>query len=129
MTDYSHYPLRLADDIARLTAELNEHLYRAAPDQSAEILGRALDAEDGILGKVTQLMITGSHFAKRQAEAGALPPEVCLALGRAANELHDISLDLDEHAGDLERLARPPDATSAPAVKPAACDMVARRRR
>ncbi|MGA4901434.1 hypothetical protein ACPCAJ_27170, partial [Streptomyces griseoincarnatus] len=75
----------------------------------------------------THLVITGSHFAKSEAERGALPAEVWLALGRAANELHDISLDLDEHQDLLQYLGTRP-ATSA-AKPPAPAPLVVRRRR
>lgn len=48
-------------------------------------------------------------------------------MGRAANELHDISLDLDEHQDLLQHLGTRP-ATSA-AKPPAPAPLVVRRRR
>jgi hypothetical protein len=66
-------------------------------------------------------------FAKDQAERGALPAEVWLALGRASNELHDITLDLDEHQDTLKRVGAQPATTAA--KPPAPAPLVVRRRR
>ncbi|MGW3009591.1 hypothetical protein ACWC9R_12245 [Streptomyces sp. NPDC001219] len=129
MPDPTPYAVALAEDIAHRLGQLTEHLAQAPPRQAAQILGTVLDAEEGILGRATGLMATGSSFARHHAQAGSFPPEVWLALGRAANELNDICLDLDEHADDIRRLARPPGAEHAVAVKPVASDMVIRRRR
>ncbi|MET9871326.1 hypothetical protein ABZZ16_35325, partial [Streptomyces sp. NPDC006386] len=75
----------------------------------------------------THLVATGSVFAKDQAERGALPAEVWLALGRASNELGDITLDLDEHKDALQRVGAPPATTAAKPLAPA--PLVVRRRR
>ncbi|MFI7102735.1 hypothetical protein ACIBK8_25640 [Streptomyces sp. NPDC050161] len=128
MTD-STYPVRLAAEIARLISQLNEHLIQAAPAESTKIINRVIDAEEGILGEITTLMATSSYSARRHAEDGTLPREIPLALGRAANGLHDIALDLDEHADGLHRRARTPAAANAPAIKPAASGLVTRQRR
>ncbi|MEV0445540.1 hypothetical protein AB0I84_41020 [Streptomyces spectabilis] len=129
MTDPSSYPVRLAQDIADLLKTLDDHLYQAAPGESAEILGTVLDAEGGLLTRVTDLVNTASRFAQSQAHRGMLPPEVWLAMGRAANELHVIGKDLDEHTGTLKQLAAPPTpAPTAPPV-PAASAMIVRRSR
>ncbi|MEW1632719.1 hypothetical protein AB0469_01435 [Streptomyces sp. NPDC093801] len=119
-------PVQLARHIAQQIDVLNEHLATAPPRQAAQILGQVLDPEEGVLGSLTTLVATGSHFAKHHATAGTLPPEVWLALGRAANELNDIGLDLDEHADALHQLTRPPATTTAP---PTASALVARRHR
>ena len=121
-----HDPETLTRHIAQQIALLNEQLITARPQQAARILGRVLDPEDGILGRLTTLMATGSRFAQDRATAGALPPEVWLALGRAANELHDIGLDLDEHAADIQEVAQAPAAAPVP---PVASALVARRHR
>ncbi|MFE9976494.1 hypothetical protein ACFYRD_38805 [Streptomyces hirsutus] len=121
------YPVRLADEISRQLGQLTDHLSQLPPPQAAQVIARILDPDNGVLGGVTHLVITGSHFAKDQAERGALPAEVWLALGRAANELHDISLDLDEHQDLLQHLGTRP-ATSA-AKPPAPAPLVVRRRR
>lgn len=129
MTDLSSYPVRLAEGIAGLVRVLDEHLTGAAPHQAAEILGTILDIEDGLLAGVTDLVETGSRFAQNQAHRGILPPEVWLAMGRAANELHSVGTDLDQHAATLKKLAAPP-ATATPAQpKPVASAMVVRRSR
>ncbi|MER5851308.1 hypothetical protein ABT126_30875 [Streptomyces sp. NPDC002012] len=113
----------LADSIARQLTQLADHLTELPADQAPLLLGRVLDPEDGVLGRFTGLLVAGSAFAKDRAERGALPPEVWLALGRAANELHDIGLDLDEHTETL--------TTGTPsAAKPAAASpLVVRRHR
>ncbi|MFJ5546688.1 hypothetical protein [Streptomyces sp. NPDC093225] len=121
-----HDPETLIRHITQQIALLNEHLITARPQQAARILGRVLDIEEGILGGLTALMATGSRFAQDRAIAGDLPPEVCLALGRAANELHDIGLDLDEHAEDLHRFSQAPAVATVP---PVASALVARRHR
>ncbi|WP_187280422.1 hypothetical protein [Streptomyces sp. IB2014 016-6] len=120
MTDLTSYPARLAGDIAGLLDTLNEHLIQATPQEAAQILAKVLDGEDGVLGRMTVLMITGSHFAKDLSMRDLLPPEVWLALGRAANELHDIGLDIDEHTDTISALAIRPSPVSTTVPKPAA---------
>ncbi|XVV38382.1 hypothetical protein ACQPXT_34555 [Streptomyces sp. CA-100214] len=121
-------PVKLADDVTRQLGQLADHLSRLPAPQAAQVIARVLDPEAGVLGGVTHLVITGSHFAKGEAERGVLPAEVWLALGRAANELHDIGLDLDEHQGLLKDLgARPATTAAAKPVAPA--PLVARRHR
>lgn len=124
MTVYD--PEALARQIAQQIAELNECLIVASPQQAARILSQVLEPEEGVLGSLTTLVATGSHFAQGRALNGALPPEVWLALGRAANELHDITLDLDEHAEDIRRLTQSPPSAALP---PAPSPLVARRHR
>lgn len=113
----------LADSIARQLTQLSASLFQLPADQVPALLARVLDPEDGVLGRFTCFLDTGAVLAKDSAERGALPPEVCLALNRAANELHDIGLDLDEHTKSL--------TTGTPAVaKPAvASPLVVRRHR
>ncbi|MGW4671460.1 hypothetical protein [Streptomyces sp. NPDC004324] len=120
-------PVKLADDITRQLGQLADHFSQLPVPQAAQVIARVLDPEAGLLGGVTHLVITGSHFAKGEAERGVLPAEVWLALGRAANELHAISLDLDEHQNLLQNLgARPVTAAAKP---PAPAPLVARRHR
>ncbi|MFF8447686.1 hypothetical protein ACF06Q_08295 [Streptomyces leeuwenhoekii] len=121
------YPVRLADAIAHHLARLADQLSQLPPEQAAPVIARVLDPEDGVLGRFTHLVATGSYFAKDQAERGILPAEVWLALGRAANELHDIGLDLDEHADALSAFGTRPTTTAA--SPPAAAALVVRRRR
>ncbi|CAM5570270.1 hypothetical protein [Streptomyces aurantiogriseus] len=122
------YADSLTDSIGRQLSDLTEYLAQPglSPEATMRALARVLDPEEGILGRFTGLMATGSVFAKTQAEHGALPAEVWLALGRAANELHDIGLDLDEHAGALTELSTRPTTTAKP---PTAAPLVVRRRR
>ncbi|MFF7981780.1 hypothetical protein ACFZDK_22080 [Streptomyces sp. NPDC007901] len=102
------YPVRLADEITRQLGQLTDHLSQLPPPQAAQVIARVLDPDNGILGGVTHLVATGSVLAKDQAERGALPAEVWLALGRASNELGDIALDLEEHADTLQRVGAQP---------------------
>ncbi|MFE4546666.1 hypothetical protein [Streptomyces sp. NPDC056785] len=121
-------PVKLADDITRQLGQLADHLSQLPVPQAAQVIARVLDPEAGLLGGVTHLVITGSHFAKDEAERGVLPTEVWLALGRAADELHAISLDLDEHQNLLQDLGARP-VTTAAAKPPAPAPLVARRHR
>lgn len=119
MTDPTSYPVRLADDIAGLLDTLNEHLIQATPQEAAQILEKVLDGEDGVLGRMTGLMVTGSHVTKDLSTRDLLPPEIPLALGRAANELHDIGLDIDEHTDTIAALATPQSRVGTTVPKPA----------
>ncbi|QEV04974.1 hypothetical protein [Streptomyces prasinus] len=121
------YPTRLADEIARQLGRLTDHLSQLPTHEAIQVIARVLEPQDGVLGRVTHLVVTGSHFAKDQAERGILPAEVWLALGRAANELHDIALDLDEHTDALTELTTRP--APIPAPPPTAAPLVVRRRR
>ncbi|WP_405388164.1 hypothetical protein OG596_09525 [Streptomyces sp. NBC_01102] len=120
-------PVELADDITRRLGQLADHLSQLPPTQAARVIARILDPDAGVLGGITHLVITGGVFAKDQAERGVLPPEVWLALGRASNELHDITLDLDEHQNTLRQVGTQPSTTAA--KPPAPAPLVVRRRR
>ncbi|MGW4200337.1 hypothetical protein [Streptomyces sp. NPDC004726] len=126
MTDTIPGPVRLAGDIARQIDQLAEQLLQAPP-LAAQIIATVLDPEEGVLGRFTTLVATGSHFAKGHAEHGLLPPEVWLALGRTANELHDIGMDLDEHTDTLRELARPASPGTTPSVAKPGSPLIARR--
>ncbi|MFJ9712829.1 hypothetical protein [Streptomyces sp. NPDC101234] len=127
MTHPVPYPVQLADAIARQLGQLADHLSQLPPPQAAQVIARVLDPDNGVLGGVTHLVATGSVFAKDQAERGALPAEVWLALGRASNELSDITLDLDEHTDTLRRVGAQPATTAA--KPPAPAPLVVRRHR
>ncbi|MGW4441928.1 hypothetical protein [Streptomyces sp. NPDC004682] len=120
-------PVRLADSITRQIGQLADLLVQLPPHQAPQVIAHVLDPDNGVLGGVTHLMTTGSAFAKDQAERGALPPEVCLALGRAANELNDIALDLDEHLDALRQVGMHSATTAAKPPVPA--PLVVRRHR
>ncbi|AUH40535.1 hypothetical protein [Streptomyces sp. CMB-StM0423] len=123
------YAERLTDDITHRIALLADHLSQLPPDQAAQVIARTLDSapETGLLGAVTHLMAVSSVFAKNQTARGTLPPEVWLALGRAANTLDDIARDLDEHLDVLRHVGnRPAEPEAAP---PAPAPPVDRRRR
>ncbi|MEV5843635.1 hypothetical protein AB0M32_16905 [Streptomyces sp. NPDC051985] len=127
MTHPVPYPVQLADAIARQLGQLADHLAQLPPPQAAQVIARVLDPDNGVLGGVTHLVATGSVFAKDQAERGALPAEVWLALGRASNELSDITLDLDEHTDTLQHVGAQPATTAA--KPPAPAPLVVRRHR
>ncbi|KUO04615.1 hypothetical protein [Streptomyces caeruleatus] len=118
--------VRLADEITRQLGQLADHLSQLPPPQAAQVIARVLDPDTGVLGGISHLVATGSVFAKDQAERGALPAEVWLALGRASNELHDISFDLDEHKETLQRVGTQPSTVAKP---PAPAPLVVRRHR
>ncbi|APE26495.1 hypothetical protein DEJ43_28175 [Streptomyces venezuelae ATCC 10712] len=106
---------------------LNEYLTRpGTPPDTVAVLADVFDPEHGALGAFTTLAATASRFAQQQATQGLLPPEVWLALGRAANELNDIGLDLDEHLDTLAA-ARTPSTT--PVKPPVPVPLVVRRHR
>ncbi|NGO49495.1 hypothetical protein [Streptomyces ureilyticus] len=119
----------LTDDIGRQLSNFTEYLAQPglSPEATTRALARVLDPEEGLLGRFTSLVATASAFAKNQAERGALPAEVWLALGRAANELDSLGLDLDEHADTLKQFSARPAATTA--QPPVAAPLVVRRRR
>ena len=127
MTHPTPDSVRLADEITRRLGHLSTTLHALPPDQVIRVIARVLDPDNGVLGAFTQLVGTGSRFARDQAERGALPAEVCLALGRAANELNDIGLDLDEHTDILAGYGGPSGPTTA--RPPAPAPLVVRRRR
>ncbi|MCP9213056.1 hypothetical protein [Streptomyces cucumeris] len=127
MSHPTTYAVRLTDEITRQLGQLADRLSQLPPPQAAQVIARVLDPDSGVLGGVTHLVATGSVFAKDQAERGALPPEVWLALGRASNELHNIVLDLDEHQDSLQLAGTTPATTGA--KPPAPAPLVARRHR
>ncbi|MEU3599313.1 hypothetical protein ABZ714_11355 [Streptomyces sp. NPDC006798] len=129
MTDPTPVPVRLAGEIVRQIDQLSEQLIQAPPALAAQIIATVLDPENGVLGRFTTLVATGSHFAKDHAESGLLPPEVWLSLGRAANGLYGIGLDLDEHTDALRQLARPGPSETAPRMPKSASPLIARRHR
>ncbi|MFD9817495.1 hypothetical protein [Streptomyces violascens] len=129
MPDPNPSPVQLAGDIARQLSQLTQHLSQSPPHEAAQILGKVLDYDEGILGRVTALVATGSRFAQDLSQHGVLPPEVWLALGRAANELDSVGADLDEHTDTIKQLGTPSPPTSSPPSKPMAAAMVVRRRR
>lgn len=127
MTAPSSHPVRLAEDITSLLKTLNDQLAQATPRQGAEILGKVLTYDDGVLTLVTDLIATGSRFAQGQAHQGALPPEVWLAMGRCANELERISAELDGPTDAFKQFGAPSAGTTP--VKPVPSAMIVRRSR
>ncbi|OII62187.1 hypothetical protein BJP40_03765 [Streptomyces sp. CC53] len=117
----------MATRLALLNQYLTQHGL-TQPD-TAQVLQHLFDPKDGVLTQFTALVTTASRFAQDQATRGLLPPEVWLALGRAANELHDIGLDLEEHLDTLTASAdRSPSAGEA-AKPPVPAPLVVRRHR
>ncbi len=119
--------VRLADEIARQLGQLGDHLAVLPTHEATQVIARVVDPADGVLGGVTHLVSVSSTFAKDQAERGALPAEVWLALGRATNELDAIGRDLDEHRETLQYVSDRPNTTPAKPSVPA--PLVVRRRR
>ncbi|MFE0188011.1 hypothetical protein [Streptomyces sp. NPDC058989] len=121
------YPVKLADEITRQLGQLADHLAQLPPHEATQVITRVVDPADGVLGGVTHLVSTSSVFAKIQAERGALPAELWLALGRASNELDAIGTDLDEHRETLRHVSDRPNTGLA--KPPAPAPLVVRRRR
>ncbi|MFD9327808.1 hypothetical protein [Streptomyces sp. NPDC060065] len=121
--------VRLADDIARQLSQLTQLLATSPPHEAAQILGKVLDYDEGLLGRVTDLVATGSRFAQDHSQRGILHPEVWLALGRAANEFDSVGEDLNEHTGTIKQLATPATLSTSPTARPAGSAMVVRRHR
>ncbi|WP_326731802.1 hypothetical protein [Streptomyces phaeochromogenes] len=116
---------RLADDIWRELNRLTQLLDLSPPHETAQILGRVLDYDAGVLGRVTELVAAASRYAQNHAQGGNLPPETWLALARAANELDNINDDLNTHTGTFKHLS----TTASPVARPSGSAMVVRRRR
>ncbi|MEU3553368.1 hypothetical protein [Streptomyces fragilis] len=97
------------------------------PERAVDAVARILDPDKGVLVHFTDLVAAASRFARTEAERGALPAEIWLALGRAANELRAIGAGLEEHVDALRDLSgRIAPVSIAP---PAAAPLVVRRRR
>ncbi|WP_406463325.1 hypothetical protein OH768_47710 [Streptomyces sp. NBC_01622] len=121
-----YYSVRLADDIALQLGLLTQLLAHSSPQEAALILSKVLDYDEGLLGRVTELVATGSRFAQDHSQRGILPPEVWLAVGRSASEMGNIGAELGGHADTLKRLGAP--SAIAPG-KPVPSAMVVRRSR
>ncbi|MEU3529114.1 hypothetical protein AB0E62_35555 [Streptomyces sp. NPDC038707] len=117
----------LADQIALWMRQMSRLLDQLPADQALNAVSRVLHPDDSLLDSFTSLMETGARIARDQAERGVLPPEVCLALGRAVNELHSIGVDLDEHKDTLALAGAPGGSAEARPASPA--PLVARRHR
>jgi hypothetical protein len=100
-------------DLARAAARqmdlLAEHLTAAGPDETRQILHFALDAEDGVLGRVIVLLATAAYRAQHHND-----PHAAL-YGQFANDLHDLVLDLD---AELNPVPAPPAAQPAVSTAP-----------
>ncbi|MEV5331318.1 hypothetical protein [Streptomyces werraensis] len=120
---------RLTAEITQRLAHLSHDLHQLPADEAVQVIARIVNPDDGILGAFTQLVEAGSRLARHQAERGALPGEVWLSLGRAANELYSIGLDLDldDHKDTLVQFGT--QASLAASKPPAPAPLVARRRR
>ncbi|MFB6557406.1 hypothetical protein ACFCYH_00605 [Streptomyces sp. NPDC056400] len=118
----------LTESINRQLDQLSAHLSQAGPQQAAQILQQVLDAENGILGRLTALVGTGTYVTKHHAQSGVFPAEMWLALGRTANSLHDLALDLDEHQEVFEEIASRRSLTTSPPAATQATALVARGR-
>lgn len=114
--------------IRRQLNELTEYFAQTdlAPQEAVQALARVLDFDKGILTPLAVLMATAAVHAENQAEHGTLPAEVCLALGRAANEIDATGTDLHEHTATLKTLSTRPPTTTAP---PVPAPLVVRRHR
>ncbi|GAA3903949.1 hypothetical protein GCM10022244_12650 [Streptomyces gulbargensis] len=116
----------LCTSITQHLDQLTARLRRADAQQAAQILARAVDMERGILSKVHDLVSAGSRASRNHAADGSFPAEAWLALGRAANTLANLTIDLEQHQEVFEKIGKqPPAPASAP---PKATAFVARGR-
>lgn len=116
----------LCTSITQHLDELTARLRRADAQQAAQILARAVDMERGILSKVHDLISAGSRASRNHAADGSFPAEAWLALGRAANTLANLTIDLEQHQEVFEKIGKqPPAPATAP---PKATAFVARGR-
>jgi hypothetical protein len=95
-----------AHDAARRIDHLAEHLATAGPDETRRILNAALDAGDGVLGRVVMLLATASYRARHHGD-----PHAAL-YGQIAGDLHDLVLDLDAALNPTPAPATAPPALS-----------------
>ncbi|MGW1974223.1 hypothetical protein [Streptomyces sp. NPDC001889] len=121
MTDTTPDRVRLAGEVARQIDQLAQHLTQVPIHEAVQIIATVLDPDDGALVRITTLVAAGSHYAESRAKSGDLPPEVWLELGLAANRLHDVALDIEEHTATLRQLAQRPTARGT-ALPPRAAD-------
>ncbi|MFE0680540.1 hypothetical protein ACFW17_07020 [Streptomyces sp. NPDC058961] len=127
MSPSTSHPVNLVEEITRQLGLLTDHLAQLPPHEAMQVIARVLDPDDGLLDSVTGLVSVGSTVAMTQAKRGVLPAEVCLALGRATNDLDAIGTDLDEHRATLREVATKPTTTAA--TPPVPAPLVVRRRR
>lgn len=121
-------PVHLAEDISTHLHALSEYVDQGAPPEAvARVLGSVLDGHDGILGRLTAFVENGSRATRKLAEEGSLRPDTWLALGRAANDLVQLCVELEDHTADFKRLGTPQAAATS--VPPIASALVARRHR
>lgn len=127
MTQPTPYAVRLADEISRQLDQLDQHLTQLPAPEATQVIARICDPDRGLIGGGAHLVDGASRFAKDQTERGALPAEVWLALGRAANDLAHTSADLEEYRETLQHVSTQP-ATGA-GKPPAPASLVVRRHR
>ncbi|MFR9723992.1 hypothetical protein ACL02R_11595 [Streptomyces sp. MS19] len=115
MTHPPHRPAGRAEAIAWEIDMLTEQLLRASPQAAVRVLATVLDTDNGVLGRMVALLSTSSRVAHQHAAHFALPERTSLALGRAANKVYDIALDLNIHAEHFAELADTPPPPAPPA--------------
>jgi hypothetical protein len=105
------FTVALAQSAARRIDRLAEHLASAGPDETRQILGDVLDAEDGVLGRVVTLLAVASYRAQHHND-----PHAAAVYAQIANDLHDLVLRLD---ADLNPAPALPAGASSPTTTPA----------
>ncbi|MGW3835114.1 hypothetical protein [Streptomyces microflavus] len=127
MSHPAPHPIGLADDITRQLQLLADHLAQLPPHHATQVIAHIIKPDVGLFDRVIGLVSVSSTVARVQAERGALPAEVWLALGRAANDLDAVGGDLDEHRAALRRVGTQPATNTGNPPLPA--PLVVRRHR
>lgn len=127
MTSISSDTAALVDNISQQLTHLTSRLAQLPPHQAIRLLPRVLDPTTGVLAGFTSLTAAGAHVSTTEAERGAVPGHVCLALHRAVNELRAAGSDLAPHLDTVARLGTQHGAE--PALPPAPAPLVVRRGR
>ncbi|MEK8146168.1 hypothetical protein NKH18_48000 [Streptomyces sp. M10(2022)] len=128
MTDSNLPSVQLAESIAGQLGQLRRLLALAPPHEAAQILAGVLDYDTGILGEVTQLVETGSRFAKVHSEHGVLPPRSGWPSAAPPTNSTAWAATSPNTLARSSRWPSPPPS-SRPTAAPVASAMVIRRRR
>ncbi|MBU7598881.1 hypothetical protein JGS22_014970 [Streptomyces sp. P38-E01] len=127
MTRSSSDTTALVDEINHRLADLTSLLSQLPPQQVVRLLPSVLNSSTGALAGFTRLTAAGALISTTEAEQGAVPVKVCLALHRAATGLSSVGQDLAPHLAAVAHLPAPHGAEGL--RRPAPAPLVVRRGR
>ncbi|WP_129287498.1 hypothetical protein [Streptomyces sp. GZWMJZ-114] len=113
MTEFTRGIRQIETAEAALRA-LADRLSALPPEDALRLLGRLFHSDGSPLSELTHVLCTGTEIARKQAQQGAWPDELALALAYAANALDEGALDLDEALDRHHLPSRPAAGPSAP---------------